>query len=61
MRRIGRLPAQPVITAVLATALSYVSPVFVHRNEYTKAVVDYVKNPNSENTASFWRERTEDV
>jgi hypothetical protein len=46
---------------VLATALSYVSPVFVHRNEYTKAVVDYVKNPNSENTASFWRERTEDV
>ena len=57
MRRIGRLPAQLVITAVLATALSFVTPVFVHRNEFTKAVVDYVKNPNSENDAILRVER----
>ena len=57
MRRIGRLCAQLVITAVLATALSFVTPVFIHRNEYTKAVVDYVKNPNSENGAILRIER----
>jgi len=39
------------ITAVLATVLSFVVPVFVDRHEYAKAVVDYVKNPNSENDA----------
>jgi ABC-type spermidine/putrescine transport system permease subunit I len=53
MRRIGRLPIQLVITAVLATALAFVTPVFVHRNEYSKAVVDYAKNPNSENDANL--------
>jgi hypothetical protein len=57
MRRIGRLPAQLVITAVLATALAFAIPVFIHRNEYTKAVVDYVKNPNSENAAILRGER----
>jgi hypothetical protein len=46
------------ITAVLATALSFVTAVFVHRNEYTKAVVDYVKNPNSENDAVLRVQRT---
>src|SRR5260370_1004839 len=40
MRRIGRLLAQLVITAALATALAFVSPVFVHRNEITKSVTD---------------------
>ena len=54
--RIGRLPKQLVITAVLATALAYVTPVF-HRNEYAKAVVDYAKNPNSENDATLRVER----
>jgi len=57
MRHIGRLPAQLVITAVLATALSFVTPVFIHRNEFTKAVVDYAKNPNSENDAILRIER----
>ena len=57
MRRIGRLPKQLVITAVLATALAFVTPVFVHRNEYNKAVVDYAKNPNTENGATLRVER----
>jgi hypothetical protein len=45
------------ITAVLATVLSFVVPVFVDRHEYAKAVVDYVKNPNSENDAVLKAER----
>src|SRR5229473_8030642 len=53
MRRIGRLPTQLLITTVLATALAFAIPVFVDRHEYTKAVVDYVKNPNSENDATL--------
>jgi hypothetical protein len=52
MRRIGRLPAQLVITAVLATALAFVAPVLVHRDEHAKAVADYVKNPNSDNDST---------
>jgi hypothetical protein len=58
MRRIARLPAQLGITAVLATVLSFVIPVFVDRHEYAKAVVDYAKNPNSENDAVLRLERT---
>jgi hypothetical protein len=46
-----------VITALLATALAFVPPVFVHRTEFTKAVRDYVKNPNSENDAILKIER----
>jgi hypothetical protein len=46
-----------VITAVLATVLSFVVPVFVDRHEYAKAVVDYTKNPNSENDAILRGER----
>jgi hypothetical protein len=57
MNRIGRLPTQLAITAVLATALSFVTPVFIHRNAFTKAVVDYAKNPNSENDAALNVER----
>jgi hypothetical protein len=57
MRRIGRLLPQLVITAVLATTLAFLPPVFVHRHEYTKAVTDYVNNPNSENDAILRVER----
>ena len=57
MTRIARLPMQLGITAVLATVLSFVVPVFVDRHEYAKAVVDYVKNPNSENDAVLKAER----
>lgn len=57
MGRIGRLSKQLAITAVLATALAFVIPVLVHRNQYAKAVVDYVKNPNSENAAALRVER----
>ena len=57
MRRIGRLPLQLGITAVLATVLSFVVPVFVDRHDYAKAVVDYFKNPNSENDAVLKAER----
>src|SRR5882757_2251206 len=57
MRRIGRLPAQLLITMVLATALTFAIPVFVDRHEYAKAVVDYVKNPNPENDATLRAER----
>jgi hypothetical protein len=46
------------ITAVLATVLSFAMPVFVDRHEYAKAIVDYVKNPNSENGAVLRIERT---
>jgi hypothetical protein len=46
------------ITAVLATVLSFVIPVFVDRHEYAKAVVDYGENPNSENGAILRVERT---
>jgi hypothetical protein len=45
-------------TAVLAAVLSFVVPVFVDRHEYARAVVDYVKNPNSENNAIRRLERT---
>ena len=57
MRR-AHLAAQLGITAVLAAVLSFVVPVFVDRHEYAKAVVDYVKNPNSENDAILRLERT---
>ena len=57
MGRIGRLSKQLAITAVLATALAFVTPVLVHRNQYAKAVVDYVKNRNSENEAALRVER----
>jgi hypothetical protein len=57
MRRIARLPMQLGITAVLATVLSFVVPVFVDRHEYAKAVVDYVKNPSSANDAVLKVER----
>ena len=57
MRRIGRLPAQLLMTVVLATAVAFAIPVFVDRREYTKAVVDYVKNPNPENDATLRAER----
>jgi hypothetical protein len=57
MRRNARLPMQLGITAVLATVLSFVVPVFVDRHEYAKAVVDFVKNPNSENDAVLKAER----
>jgi|ERR1700694_1482767 len=58
MRRIARMPGQLGITAVLATILSFAVPVFVDRHEYARAVVDYVKNPNSENDAILRLERT---
>jgi len=57
MRRLGRLPAQLLITTVLSTALAFAIPVFVDRHEYAKAVVDYVKNPNPENDATLRAER----
>ena len=57
MKLIGRLCVQLLITAVLATALAFAPPVFVHRKEYTKAVRDYVENPNSENDAMLRVER----
>jgi len=57
MRRSGRLTAQVGITAVLATVLSFVVPVFVDRNDYAKAVMDNVKNPDSENDATLSIER----
>jgi len=46
-----------VITAVLATSLSFAIPVFVDRHEYAKAVSNYVKNPSSENDAILRVER----
>jgi hypothetical protein len=57
MRRSGRLTAQVGITAVLATVLAFVVPVFVDRHEYAKAVMDNIKNPNSENDATLRIER----
>jgi len=42
---------------VLATALAFVPPVFVHRKGFAKAVADYVKNPNTENDAILRVER----
>ena len=58
MRRIARLPMQLGITAVLATVLSFATPVFVHRNEYTYAVVNYTKNASPENEAILKAEST---
>jgi hypothetical protein len=58
MIRFARLPAQLVLTAALATVLSFVVPVFVDRHEYAKAVIDYAKNPSSENDATLQLERT---
>jgi hypothetical protein len=58
MRYIPRLAAQLVITAVLATVLSLVTPVFVDRHEYAKAFMDNIKNPNAENDATLRIERS---
>lgn len=44
-------------TAVLAIVVSFVVPVFVDRHDYTRSVVDYVKNPNSEHDAALKVER----
>src|SRR2546421_12569120 len=57
MKRIGSFPAQLLITALLSTALAFAIPGFVDRHEYGKAVVDHVKNPNSENDATLKAER----
>ena len=51
MTRFSSLPAQLGITAVLATVLSFATPVFVDRQEFTKAVVNYSKNPSADNDA----------
>jgi hypothetical protein len=58
MSHIARLSAQLAITAVLATVLSFAVPVFVDRHEYAKAVVNFARNPNSENDATLRLERT---
>jgi len=51
MPRSASLPAQLVITALLATVVAFAIPVFVDRQEYTRAVTNYVKNPSPENDA----------
>ena len=57
MKRIGSFPVQLLITALLSTVFAFAIPVFVDRHEYAKAVVDHVKNPNSENDATLKAER----
>jgi hypothetical protein len=57
MKRIARVPAQIGITAVLATALSFATPVFVDRHEYANAVVNYARSASSENEAILRLER----
>ena len=53
MKNIFRLPAQLGTTVVLAAALSFAIPVFIHRNEYTSAVVNYTRNASPENEATL--------
>jgi hypothetical protein len=57
MKRIARLPVQLGITAVLAAALSFVTPVLVDRHDYAQAVVNYSKNASPENDAILRAER----
>jgi hypothetical protein len=58
MRRIAHLAAQWGIRRCSLPFCPFVVPVFVDRHEYARAVVDYVKNPNSENNAIRRLERT---
>jgi hypothetical protein len=48
-----RLPAQLGVTVVLAAALSFATPVFIHRNEYSSSVVNYTRNASPENEATL--------
>jgi len=56
MSRFARLSIQIAITAVLATALSLVVPVFVDRREFATAVTNYGKDPSSQSEAILRRE-----
>ena len=46
MTRFARTACQLLVTAVLATALSFVVPVFLDRRDYAHAVLNYAKNPS---------------
>jgi len=59
MKPIVRSLARIGILAALAAVLSFVTPVFVHRNAYNRAVVAYVNNPSAENNAILLKERAE--
>jgi hypothetical protein len=51
MKRLTRLSVQLAVTLVLATSLSFVVPVFVNSVDYSKAVLNYTKDPNFNNEA----------
>jgi hypothetical protein len=57
VRQIARLSAQLVTTAVLATVLSLITPVFVDRHEYAKAFMENLKYPTSETDTTLRIER----
>ena len=44
---------------MLSVLLSFAIPVFVHRNSYARAVVNYTNNPSVENEAILKAERSE--
>jgi hypothetical protein len=53
MTRFARSATQLVVTAVLATALSFAVPVFIDSHEYAHAVLNYTKNPGPDTEARF--------
>jgi len=59
MRPDRRLLSRLAVTAVLAALIAFLVPVFVDRQEFARAVTEYVKNPTPENEAIMERERDE--
>jgi len=51
--------SRAAVSAVLATLLSFLVPVFVNRRDFTRAVHEYTRNPTAENEAIMERERSE--
>ena len=49
MRLVSSPALQFVLVTICAVALGFTIPVFVHRQEYAKAVADFTREPSQEN------------
>lgn len=52
-----RVRLQFVMTALLAAILAFVPPVFLHRQAFDRAFMNYEKNPTAENEATLKAEQ----
>lgn len=52
-----RVRLQFVLTTLLAAILAFVTPVFVHRQAFDRAFMNYEKSPTAENEATLRAEK----